>query len=338
MPLASRPLRRASRSRSAARVATSGLVAVALLGAVAPALSSCVLARPAQARVGPPPPELGAESVTFQSGSGATVRAWFSPGRPGAGAVLVLHGVGANRLAMRDRARFLHRAGYALLVPDFQAHGETPGAHVTFGALESRDAAASLAYLRGRAPAERVGVIGISMGGAAALVGAGPLAADAFVLESVYPTIGDAVRDRLRVWLGPLRGLAPAGTRLILRSVGGTIGVRPAALRPIDRIERVGAPLLVAAGTADRFTPIAESRALYARACGRKAFWPVPGAAHEDLYAFAPGEYERRVGGFLAHELRGGALAGAPAPDTTAASANGCVVVGGGASRPAGGA
>jgi alpha-beta hydrolase superfamily lysophospholipase len=291
------------------------------------ALSACVIARPAHAPVGPPPPDVGGESVTFPSASGATVHAWFSPGRRGAGAVLVLHGVGANRLAMQARARFLHRAGYAVLVPDFQAHGETRGAHITFGALESRDAAAALAYLRDRAPGERAGVIGISMGGAAALVGAGPLRADAFVLESVYPTIHDALRARLRVWLGPLRVLASAGSGLLLRTVGGEIDVRPEELRPIDRIASVTAPILVVAGTADRYTPLHESRALFARACAPKTFWAVAGAAHEDLHAYTPGEYEQRVGGFLAAQLRAEARAvlfGAAPAGSDAAAARRC--------------
>ena len=280
------------------RVGAATVVAAVL------AQSSCALARPVQRAVGAPPAELGGESVTFPSASGATVHAWFSPGRPGAGAVLVLHGVGANRLAMRARARFLHRSGYSVLVPDLQAHGETRGAHITFGALESRDASAALAYLRARAPGERVGVIGISMGGAATLLGVGPLRADAFVLESVYPTIEDAVRDRLRAWLGPLRALADAGSSLVLRTVGDQIGVQPGELRPIDRIASVTAPILLIAGTADRYTPLDESRALFARACAPKTFWAVPGAGHEDLHAFAPVEYERRVGDFLSARLR----------------------------------
>jgi alpha-beta hydrolase superfamily lysophospholipase len=290
---------------SRAATARLGLGATAVVTTIlALVQASCALARPAQARIGGPPADLGGQSVTFPSASGATVHAWFSPGRPGAGAVLVLHGVGANRLLMRARARFLHRAGYAVLVPDLQAHGETRGTHITFGALESYDAAAALAYLRARAPGERVGVIGISMGGAATLVGAGPLRADALVLESVYPTIDDAVRDRLRAWLGPLRTLADAGSELLLRRVGAEIGVQPRELRPIDRISHVTAPILLIAGTADRYTPLGESRALFARACAPKTFWAVRGAGHEDLHAYAPAEYERRVGGFLAARLR----------------------------------
>src|SRR4029079_3179884 len=117
-------------------------------------------------------------------------------GRAGGGAVLLLHGVGANRGAMLNRAEFLHDAGFTVLAPDFQAHGESEGEHVTYGARESLDAAAAVAYLYAVAPSERVGVIGVSMGGAASLLGLGPVRANAFVLESVYPTIRQAVSNR----------------------------------------------------------------------------------------------------------------------------------------------
>lgn len=288
--------------------------ATTLVGAplAALALSSCILALPMRTRIGAPPVELGARAVTFPSASGATVHAWMVPGRPGAGAVLLLHGVHASRLVMRERARWLERAGYAVLLPDFQGHGETPGRRITYGLLESHDAAAALAFLRAQAPGERVGVIGVSMGGAAMLVGAGPITADALVLESVYPTITDALRDRLHVWLGPLRPLAPLATTALLKLIGPQIGVGPDSLRPIDRVARVTAPLLVASGMADRYTTIAEARALYDAACAPKAFWAVPGAGHEDLHAHARAEYERRVGAFLGQHLR-------PAPDATRA-------------------
>ena len=187
----------ASRTRP---LLVSGFAALASVMAAA----SCAFTRPARSSVGLAPAALAAETTTFPSASGSVIHAWFSEGRPRGGAVLLLHGVGADRRVMLDRARFLHAAGYTVLVPDFQAHGESPGRHITFGALESLDAAAALAYLRARAPGERVGVVGVSMGGAAALVGpSGPLAVDALVLESVYPTIRDATRDRLRAWIGP---------------------------------------------------------------------------------------------------------------------------------------
>jgi fermentation-respiration switch protein FrsA (DUF1100 family) len=86
--------------------------------------------------------------------------------------------------------------------------------------------------------------------------------------------------------------------------LGPQIGVTEEGLRPIDRIGCAKAPLLLIAGTEDEYTPMAESRALFERATAPKEFWAVEGAGHEDLHQFAPGEYERRVGTFLAAHLR----------------------------------
>jgi fermentation-respiration switch protein FrsA (DUF1100 family) len=270
---------------------------------------ACVLARPARSVVGRAPAALGARNVTFRSASGSVIHAWLAAGRPGSGAVLLLHGMGENRTAMLGRARFLHRAGFTVLAPDFQAHGESSGRHITFGQLESLDARAALAFLRSAVPGERIGVIGVSMGGAASLLGPTPLDADALVLESVYPTFRDAVSDRLHVWLGPLGFLGSAATPALIQLVAPRIGVDPDRLRPIDAITRVAEPLLMIAGTADRYTRVGETRALFARATSPKELWEVAGAGHEDLHDFAPAEYERRVGDFLARHLRGPASA-----------------------------
>jgi pimeloyl-ACP methyl ester carboxylesterase len=266
--------------------------------------TGCVMARPHGASVGAAPEDLGAVSVTYASGSGSNIHAWLARGIRGRGSVLLLHGVGANRTSMLARARFLHRLGFTVLAPDLQAHGESPGEHVTFGARESLDAAASMTFLRGAMPAEQVGVIGVSMGGAAALLGPGPLDANAFVLESVYPTIREAVSDRLGTWLGPLGGVARLFTPAVIHFVGNDIGVTEVELRPIDRIALLHAPLLFLAGTEDPYTPIVEAESLYARAPAPKDYWAVKGAGHEDLYTYDAAEYERRVGAFLVRALR----------------------------------
>ena len=268
-----------------------------LLGAQA-----CLLARPARHLVGNAPASLEARTVDFPSRSGSVIRAWLAPGRPGAGAVLLLHGMGSSRASMLTRARFLHRAGFTILAPDFQAHGESPGRHITFGELESLDAEAALAFLQRSAPGERI--IGVSMGGAATLVGAKPLTADALVLESVYPTFTDAVADRLHTWLGPLGFLGSAVTPALIQLVAPRIGIDPARLRPIDVIRNVRQPLLLIAGTDDQYTKLKETRALFDRATSPKELWEVHGAGHEDLHDYSPLEYERRVGDFLIAHLR----------------------------------
>lgn len=277
----------------------------AAFGLIILGAGGCVLvANPSRERLPPPPAALAAQEVSFASASGSQMKAWLARGKPGGGAVLLFHGIGSNRTSMEDRARFLHAAGFTVLLPDFEGHGESTGETVTYGARERLDAAAALEFLKTIAPGERIGVIGVSMGGAATLLGREPLPADAYVLESVYPTIRQAVANRLGAWLGPVGGVGRLFTSPVLKMISAKTGVREAELQPIERIGKLHAPLLLISGTADRYTPLVEAESLFARAPSPKTFWAVEGADHEDLYAFAPGEYRQRVGGFLAGLLR----------------------------------
>ena len=76
---------------------------------------------------------------------------------------------------MLGRARMLNAQGFAVLLFDFQAHGESPGRYLTFGYLELRDARAAFDFMRQRLPGEHIGVVGMSLGGAAAILSEKPL-------------------------------------------------------------------------------------------------------------------------------------------------------------------
>jgi len=285
------------------RWAVRALLAVAALPALLAAaifVSGLWLAAPHARAVGRAPADLGAETVVFPSASGSAIHGWLVRGEAGKGAVLLLHGVNADRREMLGRMRLLHAAGFAVLAIDLQAHGESPGAHITFGHLEALDAEAALAALRRTLPGERIGVIGLSLGGAAALLGPHPLTADALVLEAVFPDIDSALRNRLVFHVGRLgRVLTPCYEALLPL----VLGVRADELRPIDRIGDVASPLLMLAGTRDRYTTIAESRAMFARAPRPKQLFEVEGAGHADFARYAPEEYQRRVLSFLAEHL-----------------------------------
>ena len=75
-----------------------------------------------------------------------------------------------------------------------------------------------------------------------------------------------------------------------------------AALRPIAHIGQMKAPVLIAAGGADLHTTLPETRRLFAAAAQPKELWVVEGAAHVDLHAYVPADYERRIGAFLARQ------------------------------------
>jgi len=273
-----------------------------IVGAVLFVLSGVFLAMPLRRSVGAAPPDLIASDVTIPSRSGSLIRGWMVRGEPGAGVVVLLHGIHADRGSMVPRMRFLRAAGYSVLAIDLQGHGESPGRFITFGHLEALDADAAVAFIRDTLPGERIGIIGTSLGGAAALLGAKSLHVDALVLEAVYPDIRSALANRLALRLGSATGHFLASVYLEL--MPALLRVHESQLRPIDRIADVTAPLLLMAGTADRYTTIEESRALFERAAEPKHFWSVEGAAHVDFAAYAPEMYRAQVLDFFREHLR----------------------------------
>jgi fermentation-respiration switch protein FrsA (DUF1100 family) len=264
------------------------------------------LSSPATGKVGAPPADLAFETVTIISDSGATLRGWFLSGRPGGGTVVLMHGVRANRLSMVERARLLHASGFSVFLFDFQAHGESGGKRIAFGHLEALDAAAAVAFVRSRLPDEKIGVIGASLGGAAALLGPRPLPVDALVLEAVYSDIGAATANRIRSALGRQVGplVAEPLSRLLTLVMSPILGVAPDELRPVDRIRDVVAPVLILSGTRDTRTTLRETMAMYDRAPEPKSLWLVDGAGHVDLERYAPDAYRTHVLTFLAHWLQ----------------------------------
>ncbi len=287
-----------------ALVGAAAFCAVALIAGVVTA--GFLLSSAAPETVGPPPVDLNANDVVIKSASGATLQGWFIVGRPGGGAVVLLHGVRGNRWYMIGRARQLSAEGFSVLLFDFQASGESSGSRITFGWLEGMDAESAVAWLRAKLPAEKVGVVGSSLGGAAALLAPRPLAVDALVLESVYSDIGTAISNRIGIVVGqPFAAFVARPAAWLFEVIlPPFLGIRPSDLRPIDRIGHVVAPVMIASGTDDTRTTLAETQAMFDRAPMPKILWVVDGFGHGDLESFAPAEYRRRVLGFLAERLR----------------------------------
>lgn len=249
----------------------------------------------------PAPADLAVESVRIPEAGSSGLAAWWVQANPERGAVVLLHSKQADRRSMLPRARLLLREGVSVLLVDLQAHGESPGDRITLGFRESGNARAALAWLRQLRPDLPLGVIGVSLGGAAVLLGPQPIGVDAAVVEAVYPDIRIALENRVRIRLGPL---APLLAPLLVMQLRPRLGAGPDDLRPIDGIARLGAPVLVVAGERDRHTTLAESEALFAAAAPPKELWVVAGAHHQDFLAKDPDGYRARVVGFLRRSLR----------------------------------
>lgn len=240
-----------------------------------------------------------ARDFALRTADGLDLAATYWPGaRPDAPAVLLLHGVNSSRRSTAPTAAWLASLGYAALTVDFRGNGESPMTDHSFGLHESIDARAAFDWLKRRQRGARVAVIGNSMGGAAALLGpAGPLPADALVLQAVYPEIRQAIRNRIAAWVGrpPSLLLEP----LLSYQSLPRLGVWPSELAPRAAIRRYRGPVFVIGGTDDRSTLPDETRALYDAAPGPKRLWLVSGRDHAAMEDLADPPYRNRLRAFL---------------------------------------
>lgn len=211
---------------------------------------------------------------------------------------LLLHGIGASRAGLDEHAAWLTRMGYAVLAPDLRGHGGSAAVPRSFGWHEANDVAAAIAFLRKDAPARKIAVIGVSLGGAAALLAQdGPAPADALVLQAVYPDIRTAIANRIASRVGRL--FATLAEPLLSYQSWPRYGVAPGRISPLNAIARYKGPVFVIGGTRDRETVTEDTRALFAAARGPKAMWLVGGADHAGTCSLWTPEYRERVGGFL---------------------------------------
>ncbi len=278
------------------------LILLPLLAATALAVTWQVgseLIAPARRPVGQPPRAINAHSILLRAHSGAAISGWHSVPADCRGAVVLVHGIRANRLVMLDRARMLHDAGFATIMIDLQAHGESNGEQITLGALEQYDVRAAVEFAQAKHPDLPLAVIGVSMGGAATVL-ASPLPVHAVVLESVFPEIRSAIHNRVAARLGPL---AAVPTQLLLAQLQFRLGIPPDSLRPLDRMPQLGCPVLILSGADDSFTPATATQELFAAAREPKQLLLMEGAGHVDLCQHAPTLYRNTVLPFLEQHL-----------------------------------
>jgi uncharacterized protein len=247
-----------------------------------------------------------AVDIALTSQDGLHLAGTYRPGVAEDGpAILLLHGNGSSRASAVDTAEWLHQQGYATLAIDFRGHGESDEANHSFGLFEARDARAAFNWLKKKQAGAPIGVIGISLGGAAALLGDdGPLPADAMILQAVYPDIRAAIRNRLSAILGTILGTV--GEPFLSYQSLFRQGEWPARLSPIRAAAKLRSPTLVIGGGEDQYTPPVETRAMFDAIKAPKEVWVVPGLSHAGISGEQNAPYRARVEGFLLRYLKKG--------------------------------
>ncbi len=282
-------------------LATGGL-AVALSWAYAR-----MWCRPRRKVAAATPADLGLafDAVAFPSG-GVWLRGWLlRPATPSSRspAVVLAHGWSGCAADVLPVAASLVRAGFAVLAYDARGHGRSGAAGPVTILDLAGDVLAAAEHLRARPGVDgaRLGVVGQSIGGGAAILAASADPGIRAVATCAAFSDPEALTRATMARQGiPARPFA----WLVVRLVERWLGARMADVAPRSRIGRTGARLLLLHGGADRFIPAADLEALFARAPrGRAERLLLPGVGHSGLLRDA--RAQEAIAAFFARALSG---------------------------------
>jgi hypothetical protein len=233
------------------------------------------------------------ENVAFETADGLTLKGWYIPSRNGA-AVIAFPG----RNGPQAQARMLARHGYGVLLFDRRGEGVSDGRPNAWGWGGDEDVRAAIRFLEARG-VERIGGIGLSVGGEMMLEAAGEGARlDAVVSEGAGArTMGEGLDlEGIRAGERPFAAL-----QLALRDATVAVFSDTAPPEHLESlVRRINAPtLLIAAPNTDNGEKLNR---LYAKA-GSAELWEIPESKHVQGIKARPAEYERRVVGFFDQAL-----------------------------------
>ena len=262
---------------------------------------------PTKIRMTRTPAELGAsvyEDVVLQTSDGLSLSAWFIPSKSQeekSPAIIICHGYPGNKDDVLDWGFFLHD-DYHLLFFDFRAHGESEGGMASFGAHETEDLAAAVNYLEGRSgvEADKIGVMGFSMGGVVGLMGASENEAiKAVVADSPYADLNTMVNEVYRnysIFRAPFVELTKIWAQVLA-------SVNTDEVSAVEAVKNTETPLMLIHVIDDDQIPSENAQRIYDAAAGPKDIWIVAGRDHGQAYWLEQMEYERRVKDFFGKYL-----------------------------------
>ena len=212
--------------------------------------------------------------------------------------MIIVHGVDSTRadpeVGYLELADALSKRGFSSLMFDLRGHGESVGEQVSGGLFEQRDLLGAFDFLVQRgAPPNRIGVLGVSLGGAVALLAAAKEPRlQAVVADSTCADLSDLIVAEAEKRTGLPKWLVPG----MVQSAKLAYGIDIKQITPVEAIKQLPYPILLIHGSSDeRIVPSHAQSLEAAFTAPGTTLWIVPGAEHARTFKSSSSEYTKRV-------------------------------------------
>lgn len=192
------------------------------------------------------------------------------------------------------------KKGYAMLLPDARAHGESEGEYIGFGCLDRKDALVWIDWVIGQL-GEDVEIIlhGTSMGGATVLMASGlelPAQVKGIVSDCAFTSPKEVFTHVLHNMYHLPAFPAIPGADILNRRLAGYGMDECNAKREVAKAK---VPILFIHGTKDTFVPYHMCHEIYDCCASPKRILVIEGAAHAESYYKDTEKYEQALDEFF---------------------------------------
>ncbi len=255
-----------------ARALRTGLVALVLYVAAVGTLYAAqrhLIFRNGTARLDPAArylPDMREQQITAPDGTRLVL--WTAPPQPSAPVIVYFHGNAGVMGHRSGRFKWMRERGWGIVALAYRGSGGSTGSPSEIGhGIDARAVYDALPSLLGQ-PVDATDIIlyGESLGTGVAVTLATQRPVGGVILETPYAALDDLVQG-----LFPIIPIKP-------------LGMMHDPFRSIDRIDSIGAPLLIMHGTWDMVIPIQQAQRLFDAAQDPKWYRWFGGGRHYDLW------------------------------------------------------
>lgn len=226
------------------------------------------------------------EDIAIESRFGYPLHGTYIPNPQATDKTLIfLHGFTEDRAVGLNYLDIYLSGGFNILLVDSRAHGESGGNTVTWGNYEKYDLDQWVDWVYQRSPKGMIGIHGISMGAATALMHAELNEANRrvafYIADSAYSDFETLLAQQIDQRLS-LPTMVPPKLLLQYANVVAYLNSRFTfhQASPIRSVRNVTTPVLYIHGEADTLVPAAMSLDLYHATKGPRQIYIAPRAGH----------------------------------------------------------
>ena len=247
--------------------------------------------------------KIDCEIHTITSRDGLKLSARYYHVRDGAPLQIQCHGYRGNPLREFSGGGLeAINTGYNVLMIYQRAHGLSQGKTMTFGEIERLDLLDWASYSVKALGAEKIALMGISMGAATVLMASElelPPEVKCIVADCPYSTTEEIIK---RVVMG--RGLPPKIMYPFIK-LGAKLygGFTPDLHSPLSAAKNSRVPILLIHGEADNFVPEYMSRKIHESSSETVEYHTFKGAGHGASYLSDPERYTKILNNFINNHL-----------------------------------